>query len=146
MTLWSLVLAVHILAVVSWVGGLAFLLLVLRPSLAGLNPAERLGLLGEVFGRFFGLVWVLMPLTLLTGWAMVFGVYGGMAALPWPVNLMQLLGIIMAVIFLVVVFGPFRRFKAQPGPAPVAAIRKLMHVNVGLGAIVIVAACFAHWG
>ena len=146
MTLWSLVLAVHIIAVTAWVGGMAFMLLALRPSLAVLNPADRLNLLGEVFRRFFGIVWVVMPLTLLTGWAMVFGVYGGMAALPWPVNVMQLLGLVMAVIFLVVVFGPYRRFKAQPGPDPVATIRKLVHANMGIGVIVIIVACFAHWG
>ena len=147
MTLWSLVLAVHILSMTAWVGGMAYALLVLRPSLAVLSaPGERLVLHGEAFRRFFRIVWIAMPLVLLSGWAMVFGVYGGFAALPWPVNVMQLLGLVMAVIYLVLFFGPYKRFRGQPSAEAAASIRKLIHANLGLGVIVIVVACFAHWG
>ena len=147
MTVWNLVLAVHILAMTAWVGGMAYALLVLRPSLAVLaGPAERMVLNGEAYRRFFRIVWVAMPLVLLSGWAMVFGVYGGFANLPWPVNVMQALGLVMAVIYLGLFFGPYRRFRAQPGPDPAASIRKLIHANLGLGVIVIIVASFAQWG
>ena len=147
MTLWSLVLAVHILAMTAWVGGMAYALLVMRPSLALLAaPADRMAVLGDTFRRFFRIVWVAMPLVLLSGWAMIFGVYGGFAHLPWPVNVMYGLGLVMAVIYLVIVFGPYRRFRAQPGPDAAATIRKLIHANLGLGVIVIVVASFSQWG
>ena len=147
MIVWNLVLAVHILAMTAWVGGMAYALLVLRPSLAVLaTPSDRMTLHGETFRRFFRIVWIAMPLVLLSGWGMVFGVYGGFANLPWPVNVMQALGLVMAVIFLVIVFGPYRRFRAQPGADPAASIRKLIHANLGLGAVVIIVACFAQWG
>ena len=146
MTVWNLVLAVHILAMTAWVGGMAYALLVLRPSLAVLAAPEGLTLHAEAFRRFFRIVWVAMPLVLLSGWGMVFGVYGGFANLPWPVNVMQVLGLIMAVIYLVMVFGPYRRFRAQPGPDATASIRRLIHANLGLGVIVIIVASFAQWG
>ena len=146
MIVWNLVLAVHILAMALWTGGMAYALLVLRPSLAVLTPADRLLLHGQAFRRFFGLVWVAMPLVVLTGWGMVFGVYGGFAHLPWAVNVMQVLGLVMAVVFLAMVFGPWRRFKAQPSVEAAAAIRRLIHANLGLGALVIVVATFAQWG
>ncbi len=146
MILWSLVLGVHLLAMTLWTGGMAYALVVLRPSLAVLAPADRMALHGEAFRRFFRLVWFAMPLVLLTGWGMVFGVYGGFANLPWPVNVMQLLGLAMAAVFLALVFGPYRRFRAQPSVEAAASIRKLIHVNLGLGAVVIVVASFAQWG
>ena len=146
MILWSLVLGAHLLAMTLWTGGMAYALVVLRPSLAALPPAERMALHGETLRRFFRLVYFAMPLVLLTGWSMVFGVYGGFANLPWPVNVMQLLGLVMAAVFLALVFGPYRRFRAQPTDAAAAAIRRLIHVNLGLGAVVIVVASFAQWG
>ena len=147
MILWDLVLAVHILAMTAWVGGMAYALLVLRPSLSVLAaPADRMTLHGEAFRRFFAIVWVAMPLVLLSGWGMVFGVYGGFAALPWLVNVMQVIGLVMAVVFLVIVFGPYKQFRAQPNADAAAGIRRLIHANLGLGVIVIVVACFAHWG
>ncbi len=147
MTLWSLVLAVHILAMTAWVGGMAYALLVMRPSLGVLAAAtDRMAVLGDTFRRFFRIVWVAMPLVLLSGWAMVFGVWGGFAHLPWPVNVMQVLGLVMAVVYLVLFFGPYKRFKAQPGPGPAASIRKLIHANLGLGVIVIIVASCSQWG
>jgi uncharacterized membrane protein len=146
MIVWGLVLAVHILAMTAWVGGMAYALMVLRPSLSVLAPPDRLALHGATFARFFRIVWVAMPLVLLTGWAMVGGVYGGFAALPWPINLMQLLGLIMAVIFVMLFFGPWKRFRAQPSVEATAAIRRLIHANLGLGGIVIILAALGHWG
>ncbi len=147
MTLWSLVLAVHLLAMTAWVGGMAYALLVMRPSLGVLATAtDRMAVLGDTFRRFFRIVWVAMPLVLLSGWAMVFGVWGGFAHLPWPVNVMQVLGLVMAVVYLVLFFGPYKRFRAQPSPGPAASIRKLIHTNLGLGVIVIIVASFSQWG
>lgn len=146
MTIWNLVLAVHILAMAVWTGGMAYALLVLRPSLAVLAPPDRLALHGQTFKRFFLIVWHAMPLVLITGWAMVFGVYGGFATLPWPVNVMQLLGLVMAIVFLVLFFGPWKRFRAQPSADAADSIRRLITVNLVLGAVVIVVASFAHWG
>jgi len=145
-TLWGLVLAVHLLAMATWVGGMAYALLVLRPSLTVLDPATRLRLHGQTFRRFFLIVWHAMPLMLLTGWAMVIGIYGGFATLPWSVNVMQLLGLLMAVVFLVLFFGPWKRFRAAPGAEATDSIRRLIRVNLVLGVVIIIVASLGRFG
>ncbi len=79
MILFHVLLALHLLAAVAWVGGMAFALMVLRPSLGVLEPAQRLALHGQVFRRFFLLVWHAMVLVLLTGFIMLFVTFGGFA-------------------------------------------------------------------
>jgi uncharacterized membrane protein len=125
--------AVHVLCAVIWVGGMFFAYVVLRPSLSVLEPPQRIALHGQVFRRFFLVIWHAMPLIVLTGFAMIFAVFGGMAAVRWNVNAMMLLGLIMAAIFLAIFFGPYRTFRAAPGPVPLDAIRKLIGVNLVLG-------------
>ncbi|NDG50376.1 MAG: hypothetical protein EBY30_15385 [Rhodospirillales bacterium] len=76
----------HLVGVVLWVGGMGFGVMVLRPSLAALEPPARLGLMGQVHGKFFRMVWVLMPLVILSGYMLLFGVYGGFAGVHWPIH------------------------------------------------------------
>ena len=137
MIFWGAVLAVHILCAAIWVGGLFFALLVLRPSLAVLEPEQRLAVHGQVFRRFFLVVWHVMPLTLLSGYEMLFGVYRGFAGADWSVNVMQLLGLVMAAIFVVIFVGPWATLRRAPaGPeaaASVDKIRKLVQANLVLG-------------
>lgn len=141
---WDWVKAIHILAIVLWIGGMFFVVAVLRPSLTALEPAQRVALHNRVFRRFFLYVWHAMPIALITGYGMVFGLWGGFSKLPWNVNAMQALGLIMAALFIFVVMGPYRRFRAAVSTARAAEaaerIRKLIVVNLVLGAITIVLA------
>src|SRR6516164_10411523 len=105
------VLAVHVLCAVVWVGGMFFAYVVLRPSLSVLEPIQRIALHTQVFRRFFLVVWHVMPLILLSGFAVLFGLYGGPAAAPWNVASMMLLGLIMSAVFVLIVFGPYARFR-----------------------------------
>lgn len=137
-TIWGVVLAIHILCAVIWVGGMFFALLVLRPSLAALNPPQRMQLHGQVFRRFFLVIWHVMPLALITGYAMLLGVYGGFAGAAWNVNLMQLLGLVMAAVFLVIFFGPWRRFRRSATAVQAAgSIRTLITINLVLGLVTV---------
>ena len=139
--------SLHVLAAVVWVGGMAFALLVLRPSLAVLEPPQRLALHMQVFRRFFLIVWHAMPVLLLTGYAMLFGVLGGFATVNWAVHLMHLSGLLMTAIFLAIFFGPWRAIRtATAAPDRAAAadrIRKLIQVNLVLGALTVLVAA---WG
>ena len=146
MTLWGLVLAVHILAMAVWTGGTAYTLLVLRPSMVSTPPGDEMGLHGQILRRFFLLVWHAMPLVLITGWAMVFGVYGGFANLNWAVNGMQALGIVMAAVFLALFFGPWRQFRRRPSVASAASIWRLLWLSLALAVVVTVLASLAQWG
>ena len=47
-----------------------------------LESGARLQLHMQTLKRFFMVVWHAMPLMLITGWAMVFVVWGGMAHVP----------------------------------------------------------------
>jgi uncharacterized membrane protein len=133
MDLYGVLKAVHVLCAVVWVGGMFFAYVVLRPSVAVLEPAQRMALHGQVFRKFFLVIWHAMPLIVLTGFALIFAVFGGMAGVRWNVHVMLLLGLIMAAIFLAIFFGPYRTFRAAPGPAPLDTIRKLIGINLILG-------------
>ena len=137
MNAWSLVLALHLLCIVIWVGGMFFALVVLRPSLSTLDPAQRIAILSQVFRRFFLVIWHVMPLALISGYAMLFGVYGGFRGANWSIQTMQGIGLIMAAVFLYVYVSPWPRFRAAVSPARAAGaadmIRKLILVNLLLG-------------
>ncbi len=133
MDLYGVLKALHVLCAVIWVGGMFFAYVVLRPSLSVLDPPQRIALHGQVFRRFFLVIWHAMPVIVLSGFAMIFAVFGGMAGVRWNVHVMMLLGLIMAAIFLAIFFGPYRAFRASPGPAPLDSIRKLIAINLVLG-------------
>ncbi len=58
---------VHLSAAVIGVGGMAFLLFILFPSAAVLNPEQRNGLLKVVLGRFRWVAWSVIFLLLASG-------------------------------------------------------------------------------
>jgi uncharacterized membrane protein len=144
MIVWESVLALHVLCAVIWVGGMFFAYIVLRPSLSVLEPIQRIALHTQIFRRFFLVVWHVMPLILLSGYAMALGQYGGFAMLAWNVNTMQAIGLIMSAVFVVIVFGPYARFRRTTDRATAAAsadrIRKLIGINLVLGIITVIVA------
>ena len=136
--------ALHLLGAVVWVGGMFFALLVLRPSLSVLEAPQRLALHGQVFGRFFRIIWHAMPIVLLSGYALVFLGFGGFRLAPWTVHVMHLAGLVMAAIFAIIFFGPWRalRVALEVGDRPAAAasvdrIRKLITANLALGLAIV---------
>ena len=146
----SLLLAVHLLAAVIWVGGMAFALMVLRPSLAILAPPDRLALHRQVFQRFFRIVWHVMPLLLLSGYGLLATLFGGFAGAPWPVHVMHLGGLVMAAVFAVIFFGPWPALRtaldSNDPPRAVAAIdrlRRLITINLAIGLLVVAIAAIA---
>ncbi|HTW69412.1 MAG TPA: CopD family protein [Acetobacteraceae bacterium] len=149
MSIWSWLLALHILCAVIWVGGMFFAYVIMRPSLSVLEPPQRLLLHTQVFRRFFLVVWHVMPLLLISGFILVFGLFGGMANVPWNIQAMMGIGIIMAVIFVVLVFGPYARFRRTTDRNRMAAnidsVRKLIGVNLVLGLITVVIAALSQF-
>jgi len=145
----SILKALHVLGVVVWVGGMAFALMVLRPSLGVLEPPQRLALHGAVFTRFFRIVWHAMPIILLTGYAMLFGYYGGFGGVNAAVHLMHLFGLIMAAVFIYIVFSPWPMLRTALETDDRAGaivsldrIRKLILLNLWLGLATVAIAAF----
>ena len=137
-------LTVHVFAAVIWVGGMFFAHQVLRPAATELDSAMRLPLWSRVFDRFF--LWVIAAIILLlaSGYALVFGVFGGFHALPLYINLMQGIGIVMMLLFLHLYFAPWRRLRAAvlredwaAGAHQLSQIRTVVTINLVLGLIVV---------
>ncbi len=141
-------LILHVLSAVVWVGGMFFAYMVLRPVAAGLLDApQRLALWAQVFTQFFTWVWFAIITLLLTGYGMLFAFFGGMAAAPIYVHLMQAVGLLMMLIFAHVYFAPYRRLRravaAQDwaeGGGRLAQIRRLVGINLMLGLLVVTVA------
>jgi uncharacterized membrane protein len=136
----DLLLVLHVLGAVLWVGGMFFAIAVLRPSIAVVPTPARLDLHRQVFRRFFLLIWHVMPVMLITGFAMVFVVYGGFQGAQWNVQLMALLGLVMSAIFVALYFGPWAALRDGGDAGSVDRIRRLVQVNLVLGLIVVVVA------
>jgi uncharacterized membrane protein len=142
----DLLLALHLLSAAIWVGGMFYAIVVLRVGLAVLDAGPRLQVQMVTLKKFFFYVWHVMPIMILTGWAMVFLVYGGFAVLPWSINVMQGLGILMALVFAYAFFGPWQRLRRAIRPAPdlVPRIRSLIVTNLVLGMATIAVGAFGH--
>ena len=134
--------AIHVLGAAVWVGGMFFALLVLRPSLAALEPPQRMALHLQVFRRFFLVVWHAMPLVLLSGYAIIHTRYGGFVGLSKAVHAMHAGGLAMAIVFLVIFFGFWPRLRRGERVA-LDAIRWLITLNLLIGMAVIAVAAFA---
>ena len=142
----ALLKAVHVLAVVVWVGGMAFAHFFLRPSLAVLEPAQRVRLMHAVLGRFFAAVLWAVGLVLASGLWLIgrvarMTVQSG-AHFTWPLDwvVMTVVGVLMIGIFGHIRFVLYRRLDRAVGagdmPAggvALAAIRQWVGVNLALG-------------
>jgi uncharacterized membrane protein len=125
------------------VGGMFFAYVVLRPSLAAIEPPQRMLLHTQVFRKFFLVIWHAMPLIILTGFAMLPHV-GGMATSPWQIHAMLGLGLVMAAVFVAIFFGPYRQFRRTTDRTRMASsldsIRKLIGINLILGLVTVIIA------
>ncbi|MGE5260270.1 MAG: CopD family protein [Actinomycetota bacterium] len=140
----ALLIALHVLAVVIWVGGMFFAYLVLRPSAGPLQAEMRLALWQRVFSRFFPLVWASVIVLLASGYGMLAG-YFGFASAGLYINLMQGLGMVMVLLFLHLYFAPWRRFSASversdfiEAAKQLGQIRRIVGINLVLGLVTII--------
>jgi uncharacterized membrane protein len=138
-------LALHLLAALFWVGGMAFAYWVLRPAAGALDPPVRLPLWRRVFEKFLPWVGVAIVVLLGSGYAMLILYFGGFAGAPLYINVMQGLGILMVLLYLHLYFATWRRFRAalDQGALPDAGkalnqIRQIVAINLTLGIIVVI--------
>ena len=138
--------ALHVIAAVIWVGGMFFAYMVLRPSAGPLDPPLRLVLWQRVLSRFFPWVWASVVVLLATGYAMLILRFGGFRTAPLHVNVMQLSGIVMMMLFLHLFLAPWRRFSHAVHSKAFAEaamelnqIRLIVAINLVLGLITVIA-------
>jgi uncharacterized membrane protein len=145
----ALLLFVHILSAVVWVGGMFFAHQMVRPSVGPLDPPVRLALWRRIFARFFPWVWAAIALLLASGLAMQ-----GLGINGLHVEIMEGLGVIMMLAFGHLYFAPWQRFRraVDGSEFPAAAaqlnqIRRIVEFNLVLGlVVVVVGATGRYWG
>lgn len=162
MRLYAVMLFVHVLAVIVWVGGMFLMHFTVRPVVVSqLQPPRRVLLLAEILGRFFNWVTIVVLLVLVTGVAMIIGLgaaagaaaagksaFGEGMRLAHPsVHWMFALGVLMSVIFAFIRLLPFVRLRKAlaANDLPAAAknldlIRLLVATNLVLGVLTTAAA------
>jgi uncharacterized membrane protein len=138
-------LALHLLAAVFWVGGMAFAYWILRPAAGPLEPPLRLPLWRRVFGIFLPWVGVAIVVLLGSGYAMLAKYFGGFAGAPTYVNVMQGLGWLMVLLYLHLYFAPWKRFRTAldrnvllDASRALNQIRMIVAINLALGIIVVI--------
>ncbi|MEP7205755.1 MAG: CopD family protein [Casimicrobiaceae bacterium] len=143
-------LLLHVLAVVFWVGGMAFAHIALRPALADvLQPPQRLALLDGILRRFFAGVILAILVIFVSGGAMLAmaprGVYGG------AVHAMIALAVVMAAVFAYVRWRSYPRLRNAvaagdwpAGGAAATTIRRLVAFNLVVGVVVIGVTILGH--
>ena len=144
----AILLSLHILFVVIWVGGMFFAYVALRPAAGSvLEPPQRLSLWTATFGHFFPWVWGAIVLILVTGLLLIFKYFGGMTGAALYIHTMLGLGVLMMLIFFHVFFAPYQRLKravaAQDWPTGGKAlnqIRVLIAINLTLGLLTVLVA------
>jgi uncharacterized membrane protein len=140
----NLILFLHLAAAVFWMGGMAFVVLALRPVLhTQLAPPQRLPLMVQVLVRFFVVVAASIAVLLATGLPMLMEA-GAQAPRGW--HAMAGIGLLMMLVFGHIVFAPFRRARravaAQDWPEAgkrMNQIALLVKINLGLGWLAIAA-------
>jgi len=140
----TMLVALHVLAAVVWVGGMFFAYMALRSAAGPLETAARLALWQRVFGRFFPWVWLSIAVLLVSGYTMLFVRFGGFAGAGAHIHVMQLTGILMMLLFFHLFFVPWRRFSraVDAGALAEAAaalnqIRRIVAINLVLGLLTV---------
>ncbi len=150
----SISIVLHLLSAVVWVGGMFFAYMFLRPVAASqLEPPARLSLWVGVFKKFFPFVWLSILFLPLSGYLMIYTIWGSMGATPVYVHTMNGIGTVMILIYLHVYFAPFKRLKEAvikqdwpEGGRNLNIIRKMVGLNTLLGLSVIIIASAGRMG
>jgi uncharacterized membrane protein len=141
----NLLVFLHLAAAIFWMGGMAFMVLALRPAAnAQLQPPQRLPLMLAVMRRFFAVVIASIVVLLATGAPLLMQAAGGQAPRGWHV--MAGLGVLMVLVFGHIFFSPFRRARAAiaaqdwpEGGKRMNQIALAVKVNLAIGWIAIAA-------
>ncbi|MCG2633381.1 MAG: hypothetical protein J4A00_00440 [Gammaproteobacteria bacterium] len=137
----AVVLGIHLLAAMFWVGGLLFAYLIVRPAVQGIiDPETRFQLWLTLFSRFLPMVWVAIGVLFGSGLWLTYAVYGGFGGVGPAIHTMIVSGVLMTLLFaylFVVLYPGLRRsvvitdFAAAAGY--LAGIRRIVAINSLLG-------------
>ena len=151
--LYAVLKPLHLLSIILWIGGMAFVLFFLRPALGSLQPPVRVTLMHDVLRRFFGAVSASIIIVLVSGLWMMGQFARGSAAARGAVNgprmpmswmVMATLGLLMMAIFGHIRFVLYKRLQRAvaasdwpAGGAALGSIRAWVLANLAIGLVII---------
>ena len=127
---YGLIMFIHLVAAMFWVGGIFLVYRVFRPVVLQLEPPQRLTLFLGVFNKFFPWVWLFIVALLVTGYIGMEVAFGGLDSAPWYLVAMEVVGWVMIVLFAWLYFVYFKRFKQQLELMDYAAAGRILHVKM----------------
>ncbi|MFY9270908.1 MAG: DUF4149 domain-containing protein [Candidatus Manganitrophaceae bacterium] len=141
---------IHILAAMFWIGGMLFFSMVLVPSLLGLPSEQRTELISRIGQRFRKAGWISLGILLVTGLLQVYhlGLPVFMEGWLWAKLSMVILMVSLTLLH-DFVLGPraVEISRANPGPRSLrGTVRWLPRLNLVVGILVVLAAVYVARG
>ncbi|OGU29925.1 MAG: hypothetical protein A2057_05460 [Ignavibacteria bacterium GWA2_35_9] len=139
----------HLLATVTWIGGMIFMNIVLFPAQTAIDPGQRGKLFGAIVKRFLIIVWISVIVLLLTGLYktpsyLLFNPESGFGLWLTVKHIAILLMILFGLLITFVVSPKLRKLAPKPGDQPLPEFIKaqknmtlLARTNMTLGIIVL---------
>jgi uncharacterized membrane protein len=144
--------AVHILAVIIWLGGLFLLCVVLTPSVRNLDLTTAVPLWHGVLSRFLVWGWIGLALILATGIAMMLIEFGGFANIPNFHRANMAIGIPAIALYGYLYFAPWKRFRRAAtsndltgAKGQIKQVQALMATVLALGLLASIVSVVAHY-
>jgi len=142
----AIAIILHLIAINVWVGGMFFLVMVLGRAITTLEQEQQLVVWARTLKLFFFWVWLAVLILLSSGVAMLVFRFQDFINAPTYVLVMAGLGISMIMIFLLMYFVFYQKFKSaiksrvvEPAIKNLCVIRALGRINMVLGFCVVIA-------
>lgn len=146
-----LIVWIHILAAMFWIGGMLFFSLVLIPSFRGLPPPERADLMSRIGQRYRRAGWVSLGVLLITGLIRLYHLgFAPLRAGEWIwAKLWLIVVMVMLTVLHDLILGPrsIRISRSATGPHPLQrTVRWMARLNLAVGLIIVLAAVYVARG
>lgn len=146
-----LIVWIHILAAMFWIGGMLFFSLVLVPSLRGLPPEERTDLMIRIGRRYRRAGWISLAVLLVTGLIRLYHLgFAPLAAGNWLwAKLAMVIVMVLLTLLHDLILGPRSIEISRTSPAPhrlQRTVRWMARLNLAVGLLVVLAAVYVARG
>lgn len=148
--IWMILIWIHLLAAMFWIGGMLFFAIVLVPSLRAVPSPQKTEMISQIGHRFRKTGWISLGLLLVTGLSQLYHLGSPVFAKGWLWA--KLFLIVLMVSFTLLhdfVLGPrsIEINRANPGSHPLrGTARWLPRLNLAVGILVVLAAVYLAQG
>jgi uncharacterized membrane protein len=144
--IWMILIWIHLLASMFWIGGMLFFAVVLVPTLRALPPQQKAELINRIGPRFRKTGWISLGILLATGLFQLYRLGPPVFAEGWLWVKLFLIVLMVSLTFLHdLVLGPgsIEIHRANPGPHPLQGMtRWIARLNLVVGVFIVLAAIY----